>query len=243
MMFGGLFRKKRRDYILDLDIHSHILPNIDDGSKSLDDTMKMILALRGMGYKKLITTPHIMNDFYQNSYDSIKKALDVVEQRLVRDDIDITLDVGAEYYLDDGFLDKVKRDDLMLINKKYLLFETSYQYRPIHLEESVFEILSLGYTPVLAHPERYNYIDDIDREYARLKSLGVLFQLNINSFNGYYGSRAKFKAIYLSRNGMVDFLGSDTHNFKQIENLKRVFKSREYSDIFKYNNIKNGTLF
>jgi tyrosine-protein phosphatase YwqE len=112
----------------------------------------------------------------------------------------------------------------------------------MQLEEIIFEILAAGYVPLLAHPERYRYIKNPKEEHSTLKNLGVEFQVSINAFNGYYGTQAKKNALFLSAQGMIDFLGSDTHNMGQVENLVEVFNSHEYKEIYRYNAIKNETL-
>jgi len=248
-MIFSFFKKKNRVEknqhikLLKVDIHSHLIPSIDDGAKNIDESISLIKALQEIGYKKLITTPHIMSDAYKNSASNIYAGLDIVKERLLQENISIELDVGAEYYLDDGFYDKLKNSKVMSINNKYLLFETSYLAQPIELEDMIFTISSSGYIPLMAHPERYRYIKDLDKEYNRLKELGVMFQCNINSFGGYYGKDAQEKAKYLSKNGMIDFLGSDLHHIKQVDFLKKVIQSKEYNDIFISNNILNDTLF
>ena len=248
-MIFSFFKKKKsvnqkhNIKLLKVDIHSHLIPSIDDGAKNIDESISLIKALKEIGYKKLITTPHIMSDAYKNSASNIYAGLDVVKERLIQENISIELDVGAEYYLDDGFYDKLKNSKVMSINNKYLLFETSYLAQPIELEDMIFTISSSGYIPLMAHPERYRYIKDLDKEYNRLKELGVMFQCNINSFGGYYGKDAQEKAKYLSKNGMIDFLGSDLHHIKQVDFLKKVIQSKEYNDIFISNNILNDTLF
>jgi tyrosine-protein phosphatase YwqE len=227
---------------LTVDIHSHLIPSIDDGSQSIEESILLIKALMKQGYSKIITTPHIMFDSYRNTQKSILQGLNDLQREVSTQGLNIVIEAGAEYYLDEGLLPLIKRNELLLISNKYLLFETSYTHRPMQLEEIIFEILAAGYIPLLAHPERYRYIKNPKEEYTTLKKLGVEFQVNLNSFNGYYGSQSKKNALFLSKHGMIDFLGSDTHNMKQIENLSKIFKSPEYKEIYKFNIIKNEIL-
>ena len=125
---------------------------------------------------------------------------------------------------------------------KYLLFETSYVSKPLQLEEMIFEIGAVGYTPIMAHPERYRYIKDPLKEYTRLKELGVLFQVNLNSLGGHYGKSAKHLADFLNKEGMIDFLGSDVHHLKQVKTLGHIFQSEDYSTVFENNTIRNHEL-
>ena len=228
--------------VLKVDLHSHLIPGIDDGSQDIDDSVEILQSLALLGYEKVITTPHIMLDAYGNTKASILKAYSELKEEARNRGIDMEIDIACEYYLDEGFLPLIHKDELLTIDNKYLLFETSYSHRPQELETVIFEILSAGYVPLLAHPERYRYIKQPKDEYATLKNLGVEFQVNINSFNGYYGSSAKENAMFLSKNGMIDFLGSDTHNIKQVENLAVVTKHQVYADIFTNNTIKNDIL-
>jgi tyrosine-protein phosphatase YwqE len=244
MIFPFFKKKKLLDIKpLKVDIHSHLIPYIDDGAKSIEDSISLINALKSLGYKKLITTPHIMSDAYRNDATNIYEGLNLLKQRVIQEKIDIDIDVGAEYYLDDGFLDKIKSKGVMAINDRYVLFETSYLSKPILIEDMIFAISSEGYIPIMAHPERYRYVKDLSKEYKRFKDLGVMFQCNINSFAGYYGNDAKQKALFLSQNGMIDFLGSDLHHIKQIEVLAKVIQTDVYKAIFETNDIKNDKFF
>jgi len=242
-MIFSFFKKKQSLYEpLKVDIHSHIIPAIDDGAKSLDESIVLLKALQDIGYKKIITTPHIMSDAYKNSASNISEGLEKLKVKMKEENISIDIDVAAEYYLDDGFYDKIKSSDIMSIEGKYLLFETSYISKPMLLEDMIFAISTAGYIPLMAHPERYRYIKDFDKEYKRFKELGVLFQVNLNSFGGYYGSDAKDKANFLSKEGMIDFLGSDIHHIKQAKMLSKVVLSKEYQKVLSSNTILNDTL-
>jgi tyrosine-protein phosphatase YwqE len=244
MIFSFFEKKKLLDVkSLKVDLHSHLIPSIDDGAKDIDESISLIKSLYSLGYQKLITTPHIMSDAYKNDTNIINQGLNLINDRLIQENIDIDIDIAAEYYLDDGFFDKLENSQILSINGKYLLFETSYIFKPIQLEDMIFAISSTGYIPLMAHPERYCYIKDMKHEYTRFKDLGVMFQVNINSFGRYYGKDAYAKALFLSKEGMIDFLGSDTHHIKQTQILKKVLHSKEYKEIFKNNQILNDTLF
>lgn len=225
---------------LTIDLHSHLIPGIDDGAQTMDESLALIRALATLGYTKCITTPHIMCDAYGNTKVSILAGLEKLRDALSYEGIDMRVEAAAEYYVDEGLIPLIKKDDLLLISEKYLLFETSYSHRPQQLEEVIFEIEAAGYIPMLAHPERYRYIKNPKEEYTALKELGVEFQVNLNSLNGQYGKSAQKNALYLSQNGFIDFLGSDTHNLKHVENLSKVFSSKEYLEVYQHNTIKNS---
>jgi len=244
MIFSWFKKEKAFDIIkLEVDIHSHIIPSIDDGAKDIEESIKLLKELETIGYKKVITTPHIMSDAYKNSATNIYEGLRILQDKMAQEDISLELDVGAEYYLDDGFYDRLKDEHVMSINQKYLLFETSYMSKPMLLEDMIYAISTAGHIPLMAHPERYRYIKNPIEEYKRFKDLGVMFQVNINSFGGYYGQDAKNKALFLSDAGMIDFLGSDVHHIKQLKMLNDVIYTKEYQKIFTNNNILNSTLF
>ena len=245
-MIFSFFKKKKaeqRGVVLKVDIHSHLIPGIDDGSQSMEESLSLLKGMEALGYQKMITTPHIMLDAYRNTPEIINSGLKALREAAIEEGLSIEIEAAAEYYLDDGFEDLLKKGDILTVKGNYLLFETSYFAKPIQIEEMIFEITSSGYIPLMAHPERYRYVKDPAKEYGRFKELGVLFQVNLNSFGGHYGKDAKQKAEFLSREGMIDFLGSDVHHKKQIETLSGVFSSDMYGNIFQDNNILNDTLY
>lgn len=245
-MIPPFFKKKKKEKRdaprLKVDLHSHLIPAIDDGSKTMSESLILLKGIEDLGYKKVITTPHIMADAYRNTPEIINEGLRTLCDAAEKEGLGIKIEAAAEYYLDDGFEDLLQKGDMMLLGGKYLLFETSYFAKPLQLEEMIFAISSSGYKPLMAHPERYRYIVDSLKEYGRFKQLGVLFQVNLNSFGGHYGRDAKQKAEFLSKEGMIDFLGSDIHHKKQVDTLSGIFQSDGYSEIYKYNKILNDTL-
>lgn len=245
-MIFSFFKKKKEEKSeaprLKVDLHSHLIPGIDDGSQSMEESLTLLKGLEALGYEKVITTPHIMADAYRNTPQIIHDGLSALRKAAIEEGISIKIDAAAEYYLDDGFEVLLEKGDILTLKGEYLLFETSYFAKPIQLEEMIFAITSSGYTPMMAHPERYRYVKDPLKEYSRFKELGVLFQVNLNSFGGHYGKDAKQKAEFLSKEGMIDFLGSDVHHKKQVETLSGVFQSDAYGEIYKTNKILNDTL-
>jgi len=238
----SIFKKKLLANPLKVDIHSHLIPTIDDGSKSIDNSIELILALKELGYKKLITTPHT-SDMFPNTTEIILKGYHRLTEELNQREIDITIEVASEYYADEHFEKLLDDGDILSFgDKNYLLFELSYFTPPHDFEDLVYEIKRKGYTPILAHPERYLYLHDSLNRYRDIKDMGLLFQLNINSISGFYNKGIQKVAEYLIYNSMVDFLGSDTHHMTHIKNLKKSFKHNLYKKIFKKNNILNNTL-
>ena len=244
-MIFSFFKKKEKKSDapgLNVDLHSHLIPGIDDGSKSMEESLNLLSGMEALGYKKVITTPHIMADAYRNTPKIIRGGLENLRRAALEKGISLEIEAAAEYYLDDGFEVLLDKGDVLTLKGGYLLFETSYFAKPLQIEEMIFSITSSGYIPLMAHPERYRYVKEFQKEYARFKELGVLFQVNLNSFGGYYGKDAKTKAAFLSQEGMIDFLGSDVHHEKQVKTLTSIFNSDVYRDIFTNNTILNDTL-
>ena len=215
---------------LGVDMHSHILPGLDDGADSLEKSLELVQAMKDLGYRKLIMTPHIMSDFYKNTPSMIRERLALLRKAVQDAGIDMELDCAAEYYLDEGLLLSLENDEeLLTFGDNYLLFETSFLNEPLNLRETIFKMRSKGYKPVLAHPERYTFFYGKFNELAELKEHGVLFQPNLNSLTGYYSPVAKNVAEKLIDNGMVDFLGSDVHSLRHTDSLKRVLSCRYLS--------------
>ena len=222
-----------------VDIHSHLLPKIDDGVQSLKESIELIKKFKLLGYTKLITTPHIMSDFYPNNREIISNKLNLVQNALKENNIDISIEAGAEYYVDISFLELIEDRDIITFMNHYVLFETSYNERPIILEHVISSLLENGYIPVLAHPERYRYLHNNLEHYKNLKAQGVLFQVNAKSL--YSRSKTEHKiALQLIQLGLVDFIGSDAHRMRDLTKLESFLKSRICKKVIKLNPIKNN---
>lgn len=205
-----------------IDIHNHILPGIDDGAADVADSIGLIEKLEGMGVKNFIATPHIMNDYYPNTPETIGKALQKLKTALVekgKEDIQIT--AAAEYMMDHSFMELLEKDKLLPLTGKYILVEMSYFQAPINLNEILFQIQTQKYLPVLAHPERYAYFHSKSLEkYKEQKRRGCLFQVNILSLIGHYGKNIQEAAFALLDQNMIDFIGTDTHQLRHLEKLE-----------------------
>jgi len=241
MSFLNLFHQQNK-ILTTVDIHSHLIPGIDDGAKNMERTIELILSLKEIGYKKLITTPHV-NDMFINSSQKIKEGYNLLTQELINRNIDIEIEVAAEYYMNEGFIKLLeKRDILTFGTEKYLLFELSHFTPPRDLESLVYDIQQAGYRPVLAHPERYEYLHGSIEKYYKLKSFGLLFQINLTSISNYYNKRVKECVKSLITHNLVDFVGTDIHHRGYIKYLKSTFSSSLYKQAFQKNNILNDTL-
>lgn len=209
-----------------IDIHSHLLPGIDDGAKNFGDTLRLTQALQEIGISEFITTPHIIQHVWDNTHEQIleKKASTVLE--LERNNITVPFNTAAEYLMDDQFVQLFQSQSLLTLKDKYVLVEMSYINPPIQLYSILFDLQVAGYIPVLAHPERYLFYHNNFNEYIKLKRAGCLFQLNLLSVVGYYGVAISKIADQLLQKGMYEYVGSDVHHdnhvaaFKQKINLK-----------------------
>jgi protein-tyrosine phosphatase len=209
---------------LEADMHSHLLPGLDDGAETVEHSLELLRALRGLGYRKLVMTPHIMGDFYKNTPEGIRAALKLLREAAAAAGLhDLALECAAEYYLDE-FLGRKLADGTEMLtfggDKRYLLFETSYMNEPLNLFEIIFEMKAQGYQPVLAHPERYTYLYGRFAEIEKMRrDYGVLLQVNLNSLAGYYSPAAKKVAEQLIDGELVDFVGTDTHHLRHTDTL------------------------
>ncbi len=201
---------------LQSDIHSHLIPSIDDGAKSVEESMTLIKGLINLGYKKIFTTPHIRAEMYPNNLKTIQTGFERVNQEITIEKLEVDFFFGAEYFLDFEFLTSYKSQKLLSFSNRYLLLETSLFSSFNDLEGVLFELKARGYKPILAHPERYLYLTDT-KWIERLKSNDYLMQVNLLSFAGGYGKTAKLMAYKLLDSNLIDFLGTDLHNAKGLK--------------------------
>lgn len=200
-----------------IDIHSHLLPNIDDGAQNFQDTVFLIERLKNMGMSEFITTPHIYETFWNNSTISIQEKEQETISNLRLQSIEIPLKAAAEYFIDDHFIELFKKGEILTLKDNYVLVEISYLKAPINIYNTIFDLQVAGYRPVLAHPERYSYYHKNFNEYLKLKDAGCLFQLNLLSTVGYYGEAVFETGKKLLNNGLIDFVGSDVHHKKHVD--------------------------
>ncbi len=218
------FKKKAPVYSgfswLSQDIHSHILPGIDDGSPDIDTSLEILRTLSEAGVRKFICTPHVIGDMYRNTPETIRDSLERLQRALRQNGMSIEISAAAEYMLDDHFMQLLhNKEPLMKLTKNYILTELSYSTAPEKLEEISFEINTNNYQPLMAHPERYPYYHNNYKAYERLKELGFLLQVNLLSLTGYYGKTVAKAAKYILENKLADFVGTDLHHFRHLNIL------------------------
>lgn len=197
------------------DWHSHVLPGVDDGFRDMESSLEALRHFESLGVGTLWLTPHIMED-YPNTTQGLRERFAELSAQWKGN---VKLRLAAENMLDNLFEERLQAGDLLPIgnNADHLLVETSYFNAPMGLDRMLESIMSKGFFPLLAHAERYNYMDEAD--YRRLRSMGVKMQLNYVSLAGGYGETARKKAVWLLQQGFIDTLGSDIHRLESNRKL------------------------
>lgn len=205
----------------DTDIHSHILPGIDDGSPDIDTSLMLVRGIYDLGIRKTVATPHIIADLYRNNPDTINAALAKLKVAVAKEGIDIEISAAAEYMLDDYFLKLLRTEKkLLTIHDNIVLTEQSYATPSGNLNEIAFELMTAGYRPIMAHPERYIFYQGRFEEFSHLKDMGFLLQVNLLSLTGYWGKGVTKAARYLFENNLVDFVATDLHHDRHLQALQ-----------------------
>src|SRR5690606_16712554 len=230
MSILDLFRSSKTEVVKSLDLtwmvtdmHSHLIPGIDDGSKSIEESITLIKRLEGYGLKKLIITPHVMTEFYKNTPEIILSGLESLKSAMKLEGVNIALGAAAEYYLDEIFLEKISSEQkLLTFGNNHVLVETSFMSKPAMLLESFFQLEMAGYQPILAHPERYLYLHQDPELLEAMIDRNISFQLNLLSITGYYSKPVKKFAERLIDEGLVKLVGTDCHNERYLDFMERL---------------------
>lgn len=205
--------------ILGTDVHSHLIPGIDDGSKTMEETLEMLRKFESLGYKKVITTPHIMSDFYRNTAEIITDGLKNVRAAIAQSDLKIEIEAAAEYYLDFHFRELIEKKDLLTFGDNHILFELSFTQEQSGIHEVIFDLVTEGYKPILAHVERYPFYNNEWDKIEAYRDRGCLLQLNINSLSGQNGPQVKRMAEQLIDRDWIDLVGSDCHHMRHLDSI------------------------
>lgn len=225
------------------DIHSHLIPGIDDGSPDMATTIEMLRQFKALGFKKIITSPHVVTDGYNNTTETIISGRDAVRAEITKQGIDIGFDAIAEYYADGSMYDKIEQNDLLTFGKNYVLVEFSYLQKQNMVFELIYKLQLANYRVLLAHPERYPYYYESGFEtYYALKDRNVHFQINLGSLLGKYGKGAKQAAEKMIDEKLVNFVGTDLHKVAQFESLRDCLKLKYVEKILTYEKLGNRTL-
>jgi protein-tyrosine phosphatase len=245
-VFKNLFSSSNstlKDYSqLRADMHSHLIPGIDDGAKTMDDSIALIRRMHALGYKKLITTPHIQHDFFKNTPEIILGGLEKVRAAVKAENIPIELEAAAEYLMDDGFEGLINQGNLLTFSGKHILVELSYFNPNPNLKEFIFNLQVDGFKVILAHPERYTYWFSNFEKFEDLKDRGVLFQMNLVSLASFYPDPVKKFAEKFIERGMIDLVGSDNHNMNYMAAMDKALKEKPLARLVESGKLLNSTL-
>jgi tyrosine-protein phosphatase YwqE len=212
------------------DMHSHLIPGIDDGAQDLDEAVELVSRLQGYGLKKLITTPHVMSEFYRNTPEVIQNGLATIREAVTAAGIEIELEAAAEYYLDEVFFEKIEKNERLLSfgENKMVLVETGFISKPHILLETFFRMEMAGYQPVFAHPERYIYLHQDSALLEALAERNIPFQMNLLSLAGYYSKPVKKFSEKIIDMKLVKLVGTDCHNRRYLNALETLPQEKYY---------------
>jgi protein-tyrosine phosphatase len=244
-----LFRRKnKKEQQADLgwlktDLHSHLVPGIDDGAPDTETSLELIRGLQALGFQKIITTPHILWEVYPNSRENILSGAKLLQEQLQVEKSSLTLGAAAEYFIDEHFEQLLRtKQPLLTIKDNLVLVEFSMVTAPMDLKEVLFEMQLQGYQPLIAHPERYIYLKSQKSFFDQLKDSGCQFQLNLLSLAPFYGTSVQDLAAYLIKKDFYDYAGTDLHTVKQLAELQRISASPLYQRLKDSGQIKNHLL-
>lgn len=224
-----------------VDIHSHLLPGIDDGAKDPQHCLKLINRLKEYGFSEFITTPHVLTGVWNNTKEGILDTQKSTQLFLSEQGVKNPFKAAAEYIMDDAFTQLFKSEPLLTLKDNYVLVEMSYLNAPIQLYDIIYELQVAGYKPILAHPERYLFYHRKFEEYHKLKKAGCKFQINLSSVTGYYGKEVLQTAQRLLEENIIDFAGSDVHHERHIESYKSKVQLKKTDQLVTA--LKNNSLF
>lgn len=224
------------------EVHCHILPGIDDGAPDPEHALPLLRQMREWGVEKVIATPHVTEASFENTPQTVADAYD----RLCREpefaETGLQLCYSAEYRMDDNFLRILQQNGIMPMPGNHILIENSFLQPFWNIKELVFELQLKGFSPILAHPERYAYYHDDKKIYQELHEQGCEFQVNLLSLAGYYNKRSKEVAEWLASKQMIDYLGSDLHNNNHVLHINKYLSGKEFARHMKCIHLKNNAL-
>lgn len=243
----NLFKKKHEArpifVALGTDMHCHLVPMVDDGSKCIEESIECLQTLQAVGYNKVIITPHFQHPRFPNDEDDIVRRYEELKKRAT--DAGITLEfggIGGEYRIDSGFAKRLENPRFLQVGGKYVLVEFSLHQQMMGCDEMIFDMQMKGYEVILAHPERYPYLSVGSSRMEQLKNQGVFFQINVLSLGGFYGDEAKRRAFTMLEEGMVEFMGTDTHNALYAQALTDLSRNRKVEKVLEKYEFLNKTL-
>ena len=195
-----------------IDIHSHLIPNVDDGAKSPEETIELIKEAREAGITDIILTPHYIINSYEQNAETLILLKDKLQQIINSENIKVNLHIGMEVYITDNLVEILKQNKILtLAGSKYLLMELPLNTNVQYLDMVIFKLIENNIIPIIAHPERYKFVQEDPSKVRELIESGCLIQSNIGSILGIYGKKAKKTIKYLLKNDLINFIATDTH--------------------------------
>lgn len=242
-MFNFFSSKKEPEKLcVSTDIHCHVIPGIDDGSRDVETSIELVERMQSWGINRIIATPHVTQDTFENTPASMGYALSLLRAELDNKGNSIDISHSAEYRIDELFVSQLEQGLVVAMPNNYLLVENSFIQEPWNLDRILFDLKVKGYKPILAHPERYHYYHRHFDRYKEIRSAGTFLQINLLSLSGYYGKDEKNIAMKLIENNLVDFLGTDMHNHRHADAIEEFLASKDYKRIKDRLALKNDTL-
>ncbi len=228
-IFGS--KKEQVKLFYNTDIHCHILPGVDHGSRSIEQSLDMLRAEQEMGISRVILTSHVTAVTFENTRETLMDAFLKLKDAVTDAGLEMDLYLSAEYRMDEYFDKEYAADHLIPMPGNHILLENSFQQELMNLNDLLFDMQVKGYKTILAHPERYTYYSRRRKRYEELHNAGARFQINILSFTGYFGEEARESALWFAKNGMIDYLGSDMHNVKHAHIIMDYLNSKEWKKL------------
>ncbi len=226
----NIFRSKPQEPVelcFSTDIHCHVLPGIDDGAENIDTAVQIVEGMKGLGINRILASPHITYGTFENSDSTILPALDSLKTALKDKGISMDLSAHAEHRMDELFTSMLEKGTVRPLPNGYLLVENSYLQEPWNIEQLAFDIQVKGFTPILAHPERYVYYFRNKDRYRTLHNAGLKFQINLLSLALAYAKEEKVIAEWLMEQGLVDFIGTDIHHPAHVEIIEKYLRTKD----------------
>lgn len=247
-MFEIFKRNKKKEVVpifeaLGTDMHCHLLPGVDDGSGSMEESVACMQTMHACGYKRVHYTPHYQSPRFPNTEEDIKQRYALLLEGMKKQDVELEMaGVAGEYRIDEGFEARMKENKFLKVNDQYLLVELSLHQPWMGVENILFDLHTMGYDVILAHPERYPYFGSRSEALERIKETGVLFQVNVLSLNGFYGESAQRNAFDMIENGWIDLMGTDMHNRMYASALEACTRNRQIQKIMETKEFLNNKL-
>lgn len=228
---------------LGTDMHCHLIPQVDDGSKCIEESVECLNTLKAVGYNKVIVTPHFQHPRFDNDEEDICRRYEDLKHHARKAGVEIEMaGIGGEYRIDSGFKNRLENPRFLQVADKYVLVEFSLHQQMMGCDEMIFDLQMKGYDVILAHPERYPYLNLMGSRMEQLKNQGVYFQINALSLGGFYGDEPKRRAYQMLERGWVEFMGTDTHNTLYAQALVELSNDRKVEKMLNKYEFLNKTL-